>query len=723
MKTSKAISNKDAYQNELASAIQPEQTANEDSKTIETITIDLQPLIKLCEQGEPRPKTTTIGTLPTDHDPERYVHDAKRIIYAPNPGVKLETDDHFWFITWFEQHASASEREQFKQVYPFALSGIGLLKSEQQQRVKRLYLQLPKYMYREPTVNYYPYTLPLSVFQLLKNITKVERRSRKWRQVVVRRAKLLSLFFHSWHLATTTAKSISGLFSMSYIMEHTDQKGDMHLCKDIIMFEKYNFLTCIGHGGRTSQGKEIPNRYKYNILLFEDDLLFPLTLVSPGINSTNYSHRCDDLIHKFYGETTEQVFITDTWHRREASARQYRKARKEKKAATEKAWIVPTNTAKADLELKTERSIQAIQELNVTGINREYLVQLIEHLTHLKASTADEDERKWLDVENRIANEMLNHGLVYRFEYTRSGRTKVTRKANIDRSGVYANHLNTSRTPGKQGYLAVWCAISSSLASLVDIRSAEPLVAAICSGDENLFKDYITGDVYDFATQRLQLPEAYQNRKTLKNKLWLPIQYGCTLNSALSLQSFKGMSFFQSQNYINDTIEAYKLLKDYLKTAYPKYWEKLEHFRNLGRKLAKSDFYPELPNGVPLKFDRGKPHSVPPIVMQAHVSKIINMLFNKLWEDGFEPVFDIHDAVVTRKPVEKEYANKIVREAVLELIVSYGLDWEVPEDTMFVTVDPIKYEPNLPELKSYSVDLEPDIEYWDTDFVFDEAFV
>jgi len=121
----------------------------------------------------------------------------------------------------------------------------------------------------------------------------------------------------------------------------------------------------------------------------------------------------------------------------------------------------------------------------------------------------------------------------------------------------------------------------------------------------------------------------------------------------------------------------------------------LQRLMNVGRSLAHKEFYPLLPNGIPLEFDRKKPYSVPPIVMQSYVSLLTTELFNQLYERGYQPVFDVHDAVITREPVEFEVANAIVQKTVSDIINRHKLNWQVPEATTFVTVERIDINPSL----------------------------
>jgi len=662
-----------------------------DVTTEDIVTVDLRPLIEMCREGEPRPKTTTIGILPEGYDPERYVSIAKRIFYTPELRVDFKTEDHFWFVTWFEQYANLEERERLKQVYPFALSGLGLYKSEQEDRMKILSIRIDRLITREPNKDYYPHTLPLPVFQLLQRITQIEDTSRKWRRLLLRRAAVLSPFFHKKHLASYELPS--GEIAISFYHKRGIKRRN-NVNDDITLMEKYNLLTCINHGG-VVRGKVIPNQYEYNPPFLEDEYLYPLVLVSPGIMSVSYSYRCDDLVQKLYGKKQELLFIPNTWKRREESARQYRLALQKKRGESQQYWIPPTAGAREALELKMKRTIQAIQEINQNDIDREYLLDLILWLQEQINLASDEKQNEWLEVQLRTAREMLLYGLVDIFQYTKSGRIKITREGNPHRTGVYANHLNTSRKPGKHGFLPVWGAIRKAISIIIDIRSAEPLVAAINTGDRNLFDDYLKGDVYQQATERLSMPKSYQDRKALKNELWLPIQYGCGLNTTIRNLKLQGLAFSEAKTLIYDTIESYYLLKDYLKERYPKYWEGLQRLINVGRSLAHKEFYPLLPNGIPLEFDRKKPHSVPPIVMQSYVSLLTTELFNQLYELGYEPVFDIHDAVVTRKSVEFEVANTVVRNTVIDIIERHELNWQVPEETTFITIKRIEINPSL----------------------------
>lgn len=216
----------------------------------------------------------------------------------------------------------------------------------------------------------------------------------------------------------------------------------------------------------------------------------------------------------------------------------------------------------------------------------------------------------------------------------------------------------------------------------VDIVSADVLSGALITGDRVLFEDYTYGDFYSLGMDALRLPSTENYRKFVKY-LHLVIQYGGGHRNTYPLH-------FKSLITKKEWKDLYQKYKSYLKGRYHTFFNRCKDFSFLGGYYKKRFEHPKLPNGFGLTIS--KPYATPAHVIQAITKILATRLFLNLEELGYDTVFEIHDAVITRKYVSEETANEIIANIAQAMLTEIELEWPIPPDSRFAKTEKLKFE-------------------------------
>jgi hypothetical protein len=76
--------------------------------------------------------------------------------------------------------------------------------------------------------------------------------------------------------------------------------------------------------------------------------------------------------------------------------------------------------------------------------------------------------------------------------------------------------------------------------------------------------------------------------------------------------------------------------------------------------------------------------------MQAYVSVIITRLFLSLYENNYKPVFELHDAIITTKPMN-DYINARAKEEIQMILRLHNLDWQIPENYVALSIKQLRF--------------------------------
>jgi len=630
----------------------------------ETISVNVAE-IKAKAQGAPLPDQIVYGELPSHYDHEVYRQKAKTIMYKKET-LAISSDEHFTFALWFESQCPQEKRQNAPH-YAFALSGMGIFPEQQAQCLMRLGIHGDKIVKRRPSADYYPQVLPLILYELLRRIPDT---SRKWRVNLRRRARLLALFYQSMRTDYLHGK-LACNFALDYMIQWLGTSKET-LLADIELFEQYNLLIVTRNGGYPDDNNQYCLLPDYCI-----DTPYPLVcpLLLSGIKCGTDSPRFDCLpqVQKLYGNENVLLFDRNTHRRRENTATLFQKQgiaafvhgvpKRVYDTPPPERWHL-FRGAKKEIE---EEKGHISRKLPTIKVNKNLLEELEREYQpeQLAKGTGDAHILRRLE----LVEALLKGGVTHELGYTASGRFKQKKgPQNI------ANPFNTSKTPGRYGY-AFWCCIAEPIYE-TDIRSADVLSGALITKDKKLFGDYVSGDLFARAQKELNLP--FANRDLIKQAHYL-IQYGGGYrNTYTAIRRDHTITEEQWQ-------KLYEKYKQYLKEHYPHFLGRLADFTKIGGAALKNRRQIAPPNES--FFCAEKPHATPAHVIQAVTKIIAARLFNKLEERGYDPVFEIHDAVVTRKEVPLQVANGIMNNIVQDMLIKLELNWPISEEVRFVKTE------------------------------------
>lgn len=121
--------------------------------------------------------------------------------------------------------------------------------------------------------------------------------------------------------------------------------------------------------------------------------------------------------------------------------------------------------------------------------------------------------------------------------------------------------------------------------------------------------------------------------------------------------------------------------------------------------MRERGFSMKLTHGESACLYPGKGFALPAVVIQSLVVCVITEFFLVLDREGFNPVFDFHDAVLCSKPITKEEANGMVLPIIEQLIRLHELFWPV-QDAGFVKVKNLQNSKELYDLTVLQADVE-----------------
>jgi hypothetical protein len=626
------------------------------------------------------PTTTTAGAILGStnlFDPDYYRIKCKyhyRGLLGKNP--MLAPAHHFSFVTWFEQICPVEKRKKYMNEYVFALRGIGLSPSDQKNRLKfmEIFDWKENWVRRKPSKNFYPDVLPLYMFEVLRllhDLYDESKEIKKWENLI-RRARILALFWQSRNIDRMHGKP-SGEFPISYLTLWAGA-GRNTINNDVAFLEKFKFIKCVQKGfGFGNQCRS--NRYLLHHAVLK--YTYPLIYIPKhthsnlsnygGINSVSEDgYICSNLAIKLFDPVVYE-FDTNNRTRRKQSADTHRYHNHSDSVPVEnKLWCIMSGSKKI-IEQKNELQREAIPKLKIDQkILREDLGQYESQLL----IEEDESIRRKLNREILICKQLLNQGLDTNFNFTDTGRNRLN---------SLANHLNTSREWQKVGYSLFRTLRSNSLFDS-DIKNAEIYTASIVTKDKQLFDDLNEAqDFYLMVANQVVPEEAEYLRHSIK-QIVLMIQYGAGKKAIL--KEFKHPIY----------LELYRLVSEYLEANYPVYFGMLKRIKDIGRRIIMDDKFPLLPNEFPLKIGGRNSYALLSHINQAYISIVTAELYLWLNQLGYEPVFDMHDAVVTQEEPTDEIVNAIVRNSFQGIIDSLKLDWRIPSDQKLAKVNGLIFD-------------------------------
>lgn len=207
-----------------------------------------------------------------------------------------------------------------------------------------------------------------------------------------------------------------------------------------------------------------------------------------------------------------------------------------------------------------------------------------------------------------------------------------------------------------------------------DFSQQEVYVAALLSGDNNMFEAYKSGDVYlSFAKQSNQVPEdatkaSHKLERMLCKSTVLGLQFGMghrKLKTKLRLDSGQEVSDEKTQELI-----------DAHKTTYKQYWKWVWKISEEYKKRT-----PLLtPDGWALFCDNPILTSVRNFPVQGTAASITRLAVVKAWESGLKVLCSLHDAVYILTDDPNDYI-------ILEEVMLWATEQILKEEKTFMRID------------------------------------
>lgn len=296
--------------------------------------------------------------------------------------------------------------------------------------------------------------------------------------------------------------------------------------------------------------------------------------------------------------------------------------------------------------------------------------------------TTDPHDQPTLEQRIHLCEQILRSGAASEYGLTRSGRAK---------SSNLASPLNTSKREGKYGH-DFWEALDGPLSEL-DLRSADLQFAAILSGDSELFKQVLGGDPYTRGAVALDLCAEDESLdrdaplRTVLKRLTLATLYGAGVPCLTRILTEA------------EQPEAEQLAgkyREYLGEAFPQYTEWSGTMTRIGMACCQKRSRPPLPNGLPLIL-RTLPngqiagYATAALMIQSTTAWATADILLKLEDAGADPIFNIHDAVVTRSEIADGQADAFTRAAVGQVLETFERDWTIPEETKLYGLEKLEF--------------------------------
>jgi len=295
------------------------------------------------------------------------------------------------------------------------------------------------------------------------------------------------------------------------------------------------------------------------------------------------------------------------------------------------------------------------------------------------AEAKSDRERSTIQQRLRLVEAMADEGVCSEYGMATTGRLTAS---------PLPNPLNTSRLPQRYGS-DFWAAINEPLWA-IDIRSADMLFGALLAGDKALFDDCLTGDLYSAGNT----PEIIRNA--------LGLEWDDDETAAAVRKVAKGFTLATTYGAGPAALKTVapsvgvKEIKDFqadFKGRYPVYFEWSEKKRRYGAAAYKHGWQPRLPNALLLvvRPRNGTPpgYGTPACFVQATVKVAVSAMLLELGKRGFDPVFEIHDAVVVRKPVPEAVANSILWDVIKQMAQALGRNWRFDVSKPVVKIEQI----------------------------------
>jgi hypothetical protein len=536
----------------------------------------------------------------------------------------------------------------------YILPGLGICPEEASSVLKELF---PDIVFSRPnitSVGYYPYTIPLQLAEIIWYLSK-ESGAKQQYAAFYRRLRLAGLFFQSYRLDYLHGKPMLH-FSFEYMRKYV-RADERTIISDIKQFIDWGLIK-----KRQGDRKENSKIREKNVYYWQIDIntipLFPFICIEPG---KEYFPRNKDeelKLEMSHGEALDLLSELKRIHNEKKSARDHKPL-----------YSVPRGASKL-IQQRDELMKKAIETLPID-------------LTALYSV----DKKDY-----HIISDFLNNGIQSSFPKTRSGRIKANRSA---------NHLNTSLKPGKYGY-SLWNAIDSSLYS-VDFSGADILSIATLSGDKKLLEDYSNSDIYALIGEKIGLTDANE-RKNIK---------------FMVLASLYGIGDIQFQKWIDGkdrerekeaidagtpyipmaiTVDHLKKLRAHFRSAYPDMTKYKNRIIGLAHQSVKYHYYIELFNGHKTGIEAGREYALVPIIMQSFVSYLTTMLFLYLERENRQPVFDRHDEVICREPVDLDKVNSWAIEKINSILKYQKIDYTFNPQKSIVSVKSLLVEKETQEV-------------------------
>ncbi len=74
-------------------------------------------------------------------------------------------------------------------------------------------------------------------------------------------------------------------------------------------------------------------------------------------------------------------------------------------------------------------------------------------------------------------------------------------------------------------------------------------------------------------------------------------------------------------------------------------------------------------------------------IIQALTKIMITRLFTAIEFHQYDCIFEIHDAVIMRKRIDKDIANRIMHNIISSILKELNLTWKIPSNANFVKVE------------------------------------
>jgi hypothetical protein len=552
--------------------------------------------------------------------------------------ARISEHSHAQVINFVE--TKTKNKNKYVRVYSFSLLGIGLTPKEIKQKLRMLGIRHTYYKTPALHAQYNPYTIPRQLAEIVYHLSLMENaKNGKFKTDLFRRLRILGLLWHKYRLDYAYQRETKPI-SVHYFKKYA--KGNINnIINDIKLLEKWGFITV------NRQYHKISN-YRLIIDLEKVDT-FPLILTEPGYE---YWPKSSGRKHSILMSQEEALCLLNGMKNHQTG--NLTKIRRRK-----------YNKPLYQIYKDGKEVAKKVDELMVKGI------QYIDKMTDQEILSSRLNDPAW-KFEKKYIQNLLANGRQKHFEYIRSGRRK-------------GNKLPNQYTASQKDGVAKCTYFQSIKVPLysVDLKSAELLAMAILSGDKQLLEDVCYDDVYNLA--RIQCNLFNVRRDDIKSYI-IAKGYGLSTN---------GFQHFKQTEKVNLEEADVKLIDQYWKERYStmeKYKWKLYAKAKLHIKIRKPII---LFNSFEVTIEKGNEYTLYPLLMQSVVAYLNNHMFMILHEKGFMPLFERHDEVITREPVDFSTVNKRMIMLVNNLLADHQHQMRIDNHAILLKTKRIKTSPIL----------------------------